>query len=199
MNKLILTSAAALTAFYLGTGGAMAAGKPAAKTATKKGAVSKAKTAAKTLNDLRPGMVKFALKGGVMIPKEGKVEEGFVVGLEASVKLPALGRLALQGELATGDLEFAPRRTKSADQKYLHLNYVITPRINSPIGKFYYGFGLSQGWSNAATGSASKMGANVMAGYQFPNMMMIEGRYTFIGSDRNVDLGGTSLMAGYRF
>lgn len=182
------------------TFGATATAAPAKKKpAAKSSVAAKGKSVLKAVGEARPGMLKFALKGGIMIPKEGRIEEGFVVGLEASLKLPALGKLSLQGDLATGDLELTPRRNTSADQRYLHLNYILTPKINSPVGKVYYGFGITQAWAKAAGATASKMGANAIVGYQFPNNMMVEGRYSFVGSDRGVDMGGTSIMGGYRF
>ncbi len=167
-----------------------AAGQGAAQAAGLPGKVASAK----------PGMVKFALKGGVMLPREGRVDDGVVVGVEAALKLPALGRIALQGDVAAGDIDISPTRNKSADQRYLHLDYILTPRLNSPIGKFYFGAGLSQGWTDApAGGSAKATGANVLVGYEFPNHWLVEGRHVFMNDDKTVDMGGTTLMGGYRF
>lgn len=182
---------AAASLLALGLSAPMAQAAPAKK---------KTKNVVSKVAQWKPGLIKFAVKGGVMLPREGNADNGYVVGLEASLKLPALGRVSLQGDFAAGDIKISPTRDQDSDQRYLHLNYILTPRINSPVGKFYYGLGVTQGWMKAPVGgTASKLGLNVMAGYQFPNSLLVEARHSFLGDDKNTDLGGTSVMAGYRF
>lgn len=149
---------------------------------------------------MTPGMWKFTVVGGMYIPREGNLDAGPVVEVEASRVLGAKNRLGLGLGMAFGDIQSAPGFERESSQKYLHLTYTHHSNVKNPMGHFYYGGGLSWGQQRAvAGGKANGAGMHLLAGYLWRSGFVLQTRYTRLDEDKNTDLGGFGMMAGYSF
>ncbi len=82
----------------------------------------------------------------------------------------------------------------------MHLSWLHHNNVNQPLGQFYFGGGPSWTRQKGRTGStASGFGFHATAGFQWRSGFLLETRYTHAGRDQRTDLGGWSLLAGYRF
>lgn len=180
-------------------GGAVLLQSPNSLAAEKKKPFPKG-TSAKSAISAEPATWRFAVKGGMMTPAEGSLESAPMFSLEGQYVKNETSRLAIQADFARGDVTVAPGRTRESNQRYVHLSYRHHPGVKNAMGELYVGGGLSIGTVKArAGGTATGHGGHLFTGYVWRSGFLLEARYSFLSSEKNTDLGGLALQAGYQF
>ncbi len=142
------------------------------------------------------GNPSYCLKIGYFNPTATGVEEALITGLEIKYTFKLIGKIGLEYDFSNADV-----RRANGSMKYhiFSINYILPIEKDTLVGSFYYGGGLGYIHAKRVGTKYSKATTNLVFGYRSPVGFFGEFKYISANTDKNLKMGGISLMLGYSF